>query len=194
MHIEKIDNLLDRIIDDFFENVILLTTDFDKIYKEANFIKYQKDINDILKKYYDTINLEKIKEVAKNNETINKIYDTIKRYLGYYVFLTIGYNYNHDEKIYINNIVEFSKNQSEYKLKINNFFNAESNAIIIKFNKMIKNMLMLFKADKNKINTLKTLPDFIETIKFLNTLDVEYIKKNLILDNIENKDKKLQCY
>jgi hypothetical protein len=194
MHIEKIDNLLDRIIDDFFENVFLLTTDFDKIYKEANFIKYQKDINDILKKYYDTINLEKIKEVAKNNETINRIYDTIKRYLGYYVFLTIGYNYDYDEKIYINNIVEFSKNQQEYKLKINNFFNSESNAIIVKFNKMMKNMLILFKADKNKINTLKTLPDFIETIKFLNTLDVEYIKKNLILDNIENKDKKLQCH
>jgi hypothetical protein len=194
MHIEKIDNFIDKIINDYFENIFLSSNDFDKIYKEANFIKYQKEINEILKNYCDSINLDEIKELVKNNETISKIHETIKRYLGYYTFLSIGYNYKFDEKIYINNIVEFTKNQSEYKLKINNFFNAESNALIIKFNRVISNMITLFTADKSKIATLKTIPEYIETIKFLNTLDVDYITNNLVLKNIENEDKKIQCH
>lgn len=194
MHIEKIDNFIDKIINDYFENIFLSSNEFDKIFKEANFIKYQKEINEILKKYCDSINLDEIKDLVKNNETINKIHETTKRYLGFYTFLTIGYNYKFDEKIFINNIVEFTKNQSEYKLKINNFFNSESNALIIKFNKIMSNMMTLFTADKSKIATLKTIPEYIETIKFLNTLDVDYITNNLILKNIENQDKKIQCH
>ena len=86
---------------------------------------------------------------------------------------------------FINNVVEFSKNQAEFGFKINNFFNSDSNSLIVKYNKIIHNILNLLDADKAKLELLKKKPDYLETIKFLNELGSEYIQKNFILTNIK---------
>jgi hypothetical protein len=198
MYIDKIDDLIDRIIDDFYITVILTDKNLNKIYDEVNFVKYQKIINDIISTYSKEMNLSEIKELVKNNDALNTIFETIKRYISFYFFLTIGFNYKSKEDTYINNIVEFTKNQSEFNFKIDNFFNSNSNSLIIKYNKIIHNILNLLSVDKAKLEILKKKSDYIETIKFLNEIGSDYIQKNFVLNNIENTkeatNKQTQCH
>ena len=185
MYISKIDDLIDKIIDDFYVNIILNNKNLINILKEPNFVKYQKDINTIISNYTDSINVIEIREFVKNSDAVHTIVETIKRYIAFYLFLTIGFHYNSKNDTFINNIVEYTKNQPEYGFKIDNFFNSESNALIIKYNIMIKNILILLYADKNKIDILKTKPDFREAIVFLNELNFD-INKIFKLENLDN--------
>lgn len=195
MYISKIDDLIDNVIDDFYVNIILKDKDLIKIFKEPNFVKYQAEINNIVKRYVGTIDLKDIKELVKSNEAINTISEIIKRYVFCYLFLTIGFNYQSKSDTFINNIVEFTKNQPEHNFKIDNFFNSESNALIIKYNTMINNMLNLLSADQQKIDILKTKPDYKEVILFLNSLGMDFVIKNIKLDGDGVKNNKsLQCH
>ena len=72
MYINKIDDLLDKIIDEFYARIILKEPRLLKIIKEFNFVKYQSDINDILKNYILTLNLNELKEIIKTD--LNFIY------------------------------------------------------------------------------------------------------------------------
>lgn len=195
MYISKIDDLIDNVIDDFYVNIILKDKDLTKIFKEPNFVKYQSDINKLVKNYIETINLKEIKELVKSNEAMNTISEIIKRYIFCYLFLTIGFNYQSKTDTFINNIVEFTKNQPEHNFKIDNFFNSESNALIIKYNAMIHNMLNLLTADQQKIDILKTKPDYKEVILFLNSLGMDFVIKNIKLEGEGVKNNKnLQCH
>lgn len=195
MYISKIDDLIDNVIDDFYVNIILKDKDLIKIFKEPNFVKYQAELNKLVKTYISTIDLKEIKELVKSNEALNTISEIIKRYVFFYLFLTIGFNYQSKVDTFINNIVEFTKNQPEHNFKIENFFNSESNALIIRYNTMIHNMLNLLSADQKKIDLLKTKPDYKEVILFLNNLGMEFVTKNIKLDgeNVKN-NKNLQCH
>ena len=51
MYINKIDDLIDKVIDDFNSSVIQSDSRIPKIIKELNFVKYQSDLNDIFKKF-----------------------------------------------------------------------------------------------------------------------------------------------
>jgi hypothetical protein len=195
MYISKIDDLIDNVIDDFYVSVILKDKQLIKIFKEPNFVKFQAEINDLVKKYIETINLKDIKELVKSNEAMITISEIIKRYILFYLFLTIGFNYQSKIDTYINNIVEFTKNQPEFDFKVENFFNSESNSLVIKYNNMIQNMLNLLGSDQQKIDILKIKPDYKEVIVFLNTLGVEYINRNIRLDGEGVKgNKENQCH
>lgn len=195
MYINKIDDLIDNVIDDFYVNVILKDKDLAKIFKEPNFVKYQQEINELVKKYVSTIDLKEIKELVKSNDAVNTIFEIVKRYVFCYLFLTVGFNYQSKIDTYINNIIEFTKNQTEHNFKIDNFFNSDSNAIIIRYNIMIHNILNLLGADQQKIDILKTKPDYKEVIIFLNSLGSEFVIKNIKLngENVKN-NKTLQCH
>lgn len=192
MYINKIDDLIDKVIDDFYTYVILSDKMLPKIIKEVNFVKFQKEINLIISGFTKTINLTEIKELVKSNEAVNTISETLKRYVAFYMFLTIGFHYTSKDDTFINNVVEFTKNQPEFNFKIDNFFNSESNALLIKYNTMIRNILTLLSADQAKIDILKVRPDYKETILFLNQLGSEYISKNFILEDKSKKGE--QCH
>lgn len=185
MYINKIDDLIDKVIDDFYYSVILKHKDISKILKEQNFVKFQKEINSIMNDFINLINLSEIRELVKSSDAVYAISETLKRYVGFYIFLYIGFFYDGKDDNFINNIVEFSKNQPEYSYKINNFFNSESNSMIIKYNVLIKNILTLLNADQAKIDIIKKKPDIKEAILFLNQLpfDVDQIFR---LENLEN--------
>lgn len=191
MHINKIDELFDKIINEFYFKIILNNKTLQKIYKETNFVKFQKEINLIMSSFTESIDLSEIKELVKSNDAVNSISQTIKRYIAFYLFLTIGFNYSGKDDTYINNTIEFTKNQSEYGYKINNFFNSTSNSLLIKYNNMIKNILTLLDADQLKMDILKQKLDYKEAILFLNKLGMDYISKNFKLENINN-DRQLQ--
>lgn len=186
MYINKIDDLIGDVIDDFFVKIILKNSVLPKIYKEQNFVKFQKEINDIMIEYANGINYAELRDLVKSNEAVNSVSEAIKRYIAFYIFLTIGFNYTSKDDTYINNIVEFTKNQSSYNYKINNFFNSDSNAILIKYNTMVKQILTILDADQSKIDIIKKKPEYKETIVFLNSLGGEYINKNLKLSSLDN--------
>lgn len=186
MYIDKIDELIDKILDDFYLTAIAKNKIFNKIILEVDFIKYQKELNDMMIEFIKNININEIKELINNNNGINQINETLKRYVAFYLFLTLGFFYTGKEELFINNIIEFTKNQTTYKYKIENFFNSESNSMLIKYNKIIGNILLILNADQAKIEKIKTKLEFIETIKFLNELGSKYISEKFKLENIDN--------
>ncbi len=188
MYINKIDDLIDNVIDEFYGQIIVENKALVKILKEPNFVKHQKEINEIMKEFINSINMSEISELVKSSDAINTISQAIKRYIAFYLFLTIGASYSAKEDTYINNVIEFSKNQPEYGFKIDNFFNSESNAILIKYNIMIRNILFLMEADSVKIEAVKSKPDIKQAAMFLNELGKDYINKNFIV--VQNNRKK----
>lgn len=186
MYINKIDDLIDKIIDDFY-NYIFKVKEFIKITKESNFVKYQLDINNILSDYTKTINRNDVAKIVENEDNVIKVLDIIKRYLAYYLFLTIGYFYDGKRETFINNVVEFSKNQSTFNYKINNFFNAENNSILIKFFEIVKNTMLVLTLEPSKLQIAIAKPEFKSTIEFLNTLGQEFVIANFKLENLSGK-------
>jgi hypothetical protein len=177
MYINKIDDLINDVLDDFYSNVILKNKMFIKIFQESNFVKYQKEINAIMIEYINGINTEQIRELVKNSDSIHTITETIKRYVAVYLFLLIGINYKGRDDTFINNIVEFSKNQPEYNYKIDKFFNSESNSQIIKYFTLIRQILTLIDADAQQRKDIFTnRHDYKDTVAFLNDLGSEYVE------------------
>ena len=130
MYINKIDDLIDKIVDDFSNYLHKKNKKFAQVLKEQNFVKYQLEINDVLKTYVSQIDISDI-EIGSENE--DKIYQILSRYLAYYLFLTIAYFYSGKKETFVNNLIEFSKNQPTFKMKINDFFNSENNGNILKY-------------------------------------------------------------
>jgi hypothetical protein len=189
MYLSKIDDLLDKLIDDFYSVKIKTDNKIQKILTETNFVKFQKELNDILKIYSLEMNLSDIEDLFKNSEIKIKITETIKRYLALYLFLYIGFFYVNSDSTYMNNIVEFTKNQSEYNYKIEGFFNSESNATIIKYYQMIKKLLNLLDADTvQKKDALNDRADYKDIIKFKKDLGEDFFK--IAYYDVSNKSMK----
>ena len=146
MYISEIDDILDQTLDKFMyswiiEKKIKDLIDFNKLVKEINFIKYQKEINELIEYGADLISDKDLNKFVTKSSNINLIKNLILKYIGYYLFLLIGMNYNGKIQIFNNNIIEFSRIQGNYKLKIDNFFNTESNSNIIKTTNLIKDFI-----------------------------------------------------
>lgn len=186
MYINQIDELIGIIIDDFFNTVILKDKVFKKIIKEENFVKYQLEINKLLSNYINTINIDDIKKIVNNDENVLKIIDIIKRYLAYYVFLTIGYHQSKGQDTFVNNIIEFAKNQGTFNFKISDFFNSENNARLIKFYNIVKNTTILLELDKSKLQIIAKKTEFKDTVEFLNSQN-KSVRETFKLENVEGK-------
>jgi hypothetical protein len=179
MHISKIDELIDKILDDFYSNIITKNVLINKLLSENNFIKYQLNINDIFKQYFTQINLTELKDEVTNTDVLNTIIELFKKYCMIYLFLTIGYIFKDSDSVYINNVIEFSKNQSAFSFKINSFFNSESNAEIIKYYNVMKQMNILFNADVKQKEILMKKSDYVQTIKLIELIGEDVIKEVL---------------
>lgn len=143
MHVSNIDKLVIDVIDDFYLNVISKSTFVKKMLGETNFIKFQKEINDQLADYIKDLPMNIIDSIAKKGTSRKYIINLIKRYIAIYTFAYIAFFYKSEEGVYINNLVEFNKNQSNYYFKVENFFNAESNSLIIEIYHIIKNIQVI---------------------------------------------------
>ena len=146
MYISEIDDILDQTLDKFMylwiiENNLKELIDYNKLIKESNFIKYQKEINKILEFGFELISDKDINKFVNKKSNIDLIKNLILKYTGYYLFLLIGINYKGKIEVFNNNIIEFSRIQNNYKIKIDNFFNTESNSIIIKNTNLIKELI-----------------------------------------------------
>lgn len=186
MYINKVDDLIDRIIDDFYTVVVLKNKKIDKLKDELNFIKSQKDINEFIGDYIKTIPTAEITSIVKKGDSYKTIFDTLRRYIVLYVFLMIGIFYKGKTDVFINNLIEFSRNQSEYQLKIDNFFNSESNSQIIKLFYMCRNIISLLGKDTIKFDYIKKEPFASETMEFIGNLSDEFIDGAFRLKALNN--------
>lgn len=189
MYINKIDELIDNIIDDFY-GILSKDDIFSKIIEDSNFVKFQLEINKILLTYEKEINTTEISDIVNTEESNTMIINIIKRYLSYYIFLMIGITYKGKNETFINNLLEFSKLQGSYKYKVANFFNSDSNSLIIKFVKIAKQLSILVEADPNKLDQYEKNDTFNNTLIFYKEQSDDIIN-SLKLENMEN-DKMLQ--
>src|SRR5689334_3449390 len=137
-YINKIDVLIDESLNNFYIKYVLNTRDstdslFNKIKKERNFTQYQLKISKYITEFMSTIKERDIEKLVNSTENVVRIISIIKRYIAYYIFLMIGYWYSYDKESYSRNLVEFMTNQSQFNFKIENFFNSENNATLVKF-------------------------------------------------------------
>ena len=164
MYISEIDDILDQTIDKFMYTWILESKakdllNFTQIIKEPNFVKFQKEINKILEFSIELISQKDINKLVSKNNNIVLINNLISKYLGYYLFILIGMNYQGKIELFNNNLIEFSRNQINYNIKINNFFNSESNSKIIKTINLINEFNDYINKLKNKKNESNNLID-----------------------------------
>jgi hypothetical protein len=210
MYINKIDELIDNILDDFYKRTIINNEVIKNIIKDPMFAKYTHQINKIIKEYIDMIDIYNIKKIVGNNDSIDSIINIIKRYIMYYILMFIGFPKKDKDK-YVNNLIDFCKNPSQ-DFTIKNFYNSENNANLIQFYDLIKNINILSNIDDmDEINELLTVhPDkFMPSIDFLNELGHEYvilhfkgnkeinfhnIIKSIIFTEIYIKQEKIEVY
>ena len=192
MYINQIDDLIDKILNDFYSN-LFKSKDFNKILQEINFVKYQKLINKILIDANKMIDKKEILKIIKVEENVPVIVEIIKKYLAIYLFLMIGIFFKGKKETFINNVVEFTKNQSSFDHRIDNFFNSESNGVLIKLSTISQNIITLLKVDSNKKKMLSQKDEYVDTIKFMNTVGNDFIKQYFKLENLSN-NKKVQAH
>ena len=198
MYILEIDDILDQTLDKFIyswilENQIKDILSWSKLSKEQNFIKYQKDINKIIEYAQELISDIDINKIVTKNSNILLIKNLVSKYIGYYLFLLIGTNYIGKIETFNNNLIEFSRAQSNYKLKIENFFNTESNSNIIKVTNLIREFVDYINKlanGKNKDNI--GLENYSDSLKdFLNNFGDEKLSNFVNLYKKENSKNKI---
>lgn len=184
MYINKIDELIDTLIDDFYSFLINKNKTFTLVTKEENFVKYQSEINDLFASFFKEIGRKDIRKIINNEDNIDKIVEIIKRYLGYYFFLFVGHFFKGRNETFINNIIEFGKNQYTHKVKISNFFNSENNSMLINYSNIVKNTAFLLSLEPSKFNIAVTQPRFQDTVEFMNEYGEEFVMSNFKLENL----------
>ena len=189
MYINQIDELIDNILDNFYD-FLLKEKVFDKLNSDINFVKFQNNILEYIKKFIDNniIKTNIIKFINKKYE--DYIINIIKRYCAFYIYLGIAYNYTSSRELFITNLIEASKSQKDATFQISNFFNSENNSKIVNFYVNIKNFLSLLELksiDKIKIILENNPVKYDSTIKIFNELGEDYINDFfLIKDNFHN--------
>ena len=152
MYINKFDNFFNQILDNF--NNYLINKKFFEEIKDNNFVKYMDHILKHIEVFVKSISKKEIMDIIKEETFLNNIYDIIKRYCAFYLYLGIAYYYKSNRDLFITNIIEISRFQKDATYQIPNFYNSTNNSIIISFFNDIKNIIKLseFKTmDKIKI-------------------------------------------
>lgn len=168
-HINKIDELLDGLLDDFYVNIVKLKK-LVNFTKETNFVKFHTEINNLMSQYIDAIDLSEVKKVILSNNNVVFIIETFKRYIAYYLYIIIGVLYSGGEAMFDNNIVEITKNQGKQAYKIQNFYTSESTSNILKFTKLARKVQIIVESEKTKQTTLMMKEEYSKAFELLKLL------------------------
>ncbi len=186
MSVNNIDTIIDKTIDNFFEVYIKNESFFEKIYKDKeNFLKYEKNITEIVESFLNSLNITEIDDIITNEEKKKYIIDIIKKYVLIYIFLFIASQYTNEKKIFINNILEYGRHSSENKT-----LNITVVSKITSLYQLIKDVIYLSSLTSAQLKTLNKSA-YLESYNFLNNLGEEYVKtffqindKNISIHNL----------
>ncbi len=185
MYIAEIDDILNETINNFMgtwilENKAPELLEFKKLVKEINFVKYQKQINSIIELAQSLIPMKKINNLVTKNQNIILIKNLVSKFIGYYLFIILGINYNGKIEQFNNNLIEFSRNQPNYSLKIDNFFNTETNSNIIKTVNLINEFMDYIDKMTSKKDTSNLIDNYSYNLKeFIQKIGEENVIKNI---------------
>jgi len=174
MYIDKIDELINNIIDSFYIDI----WKNNKI-KIEKFKEQGKDINQLILDYVNKLkNLEMI-----SKEHINFLKETIIRYLCYYIYLHISIKINNEDE-FIRSIIEISKQENK---NIKNFYNSINNSSLFKLGTFLLDTINIINLnDTDKIFKLvKSNPNkYNPIIEFLNDIGNEIVQKLFSKKNV----------
>ena len=185
MFINKIDNFLNKILNNFNEYLLKLKF-LTKISQDVNFVKYQNDILKIIKEFMNNINDKELNNIITNKKHINIIKNYIMRYCAYYIYFGISYHYKGDKDLYITNIIESSKNQNVSQISLTNFFNSDNNSKMISIFSDIKNIIKLNtyeNIERVKIILGNEPIKYATTINIFNELGEDFINDYFLIKN-----------
>ena len=167
MYINDIDNIIDNTLNIVFSKWVINDKksdnliDVKKLIAEQNLVKYQKDINNTMELLFTLISQEEIKKMVNKDTNIFLLNNVIKKYVGYFIFLFIGVFSKSKIETFNNNLVEYSRNQTNYSITITDFFNSDSNSKIIKLISFIRDIFDFFNKliviEKKKINITNSI-------------------------------------
>ena len=178
MSINKIDILLDNVIDDFYLSIINKKKIISKITNDGeNLAKHQQYILDIIHKYLESINRIEIKNLVTLEDNVDTIIKCIGKYISYYLFLQIKSGYKGSEKTFVNNLLEMCKNKSNYNIQIDGFFDSVSTRNIIELMILIDQINELLDSNEKKIENLSKNDTYHKAFKLLNNIGKDSIEK-----------------
>lgn len=189
MYVNQIDNIIDQILDQLYLDGLSNDETFKTITlgNKINYVEYRDKINDFIRNFMKTLDVNAIQKMINNKENLTRIMDIIKRYVAYYYFLSIAYYYKGSIKDFRNNLIQYSKLQENSTYVIKNFFDTENNYQLINFFKIIKDVSKIITmTDLNK-KTLNPL-DVKDAINFLNDLGKDYVDEYLLMIVKEGED------
>ena len=181
MYVTQIDDIIDRLWDTFYAQFLSKNPTYLKIVaeKKANFVEYRKEINSTIQNFMDSIDKSEILGLISNQQNLARILDIIKRYITYYYFLSLAYNYPDTINTFRNNLIKYSKLQENSEFYVKNFFDTENNLQLITLFKVIKDIsrILLMSDLQRKGLDLSVVKGAVD---FLNTLSNEYIDQFLL--------------
>lgn len=159
MYINKVDELIDNVLDNFYDKI--------KIGKFGGkeFIKKKKDISNMITKYVESIDISILSKLVNENG-IDIIIEIIYKYIIFYAFLFIGYHYEYGKEDYVKNIIEFSKDGAKY-------MDPKNNALLIKYYQLTQDIKYIMGNYEN-LDASK----YEDAISLLNELGQEYVLNN----------------
>jgi len=179
MYVDKVDELIDNILNMFYD-----VWKNNKIKIKENKFRDQGDkINEMILEFIDSIKLKDLEVVGKNN--VNFLKETLIRYLCYYVYISIYSNIN-DEEIFVKELIEITKNAQQNKTKIKNFYNSTNNSLLIKLTMLLSGILVIVDVtDAEKMyKIVKSNPiKYDPVIEFLNDVGNDLVQKLFIKTN-----------
>lgn len=187
MYANQIDTIIDKILDKLYFEAVST----DPLMKELleggkiNFVEYREQINTFINKFMDSIDIIELQSIINNRENLTRILDIIKRYVAYYIFLTIAYYYKGTIKDFRNNIIQYSKLQESSMITVKNFYDTQNNYQLVQFYKIVKDSSVILLMTELQKKTL-VASDVKDTLLFLNDLGRTYIDEYLLMVNAEN--------
>jgi hypothetical protein len=181
MYFDPIDDLIDGMINDFSQ---IFLERFQQNLGE-NFVQRQIDINDLIMTYIEDLDNQIFVNVSNKSIVINRILDFFRKYAIIYSLLTFGSYSEENDDIFIGRIIEFTNNQSKYPMKIDNFFNSESNSLIIDMYYVTKNCMKLAEKLDRSYETIQSHNGKDKTIEFLEEIGEDYYF-NMIIPTSKN--------
>ena len=201
MYINKIEKLIDETLDNFYskhyKEIIMLAM-------KVNFVKDQKIIDSMLNNYFIqsgegySFILEELKEIKEKNFQV--LLNLIKSYVSYYLFVYLGSIYYNNisngklkakEEQFVTNIVDISRNQSNYKFRVDKFFNSESNGNIVNLTEICYNVSKLVEMGNKQIKEAFNDKKYESSFEFLNKLGKDIVIENFKMENVKDENLKL---
>ena len=178
MYINQIDLYIDRMIDRFY--FYLKENRVEKYYQMIDFVDHRDEINQLLENFFSKIPLEEIAQLFQNRENLLIVVDILKRYILYYFFLILAYYYTGSLQDYRNNLIIYSKMESEESknLGVKNFFDVANNHQVVQYFRLIKSIMIVLGTPPERRRQLS--PEHQEALQYLKELGEQYVDQFLL--------------